>query len=85
LAADLVQQQGEDDRHREAEDQAVEAQEESISNEPQDIWVLEEWGEVLKADPFTPNDAPSDSVILESDYHPVHGDEMKYDIVEDTG
>ena len=51
LAADFVQQEREDDRCREAEDEAVEAKEQGVADESEKVGAIDELAEPLESDP----------------------------------
>ena len=78
-AAHLVQDQGQHDRHREGEEQIVEAEQEGVADQPEEIGVGEEADEVLQADPLAAEHADAGVVVLKGDHDPVHGDVVEDD------
>ena len=80
----FIQQNRENNRHRESKDQIVEVQEDRIDNDPTAVHVSEELQKVLESDPGTAQNPRADFIILEGDDHAVHGDIMEDNIVDQS-
>lgn len=68
LRADLVQQQGEDDRHGEAHDQRHEGDDNGVCKDPQEVRMGEHAPEVRQTYPGAAQHAFEDAVVLKG-YH----------------
>ena len=76
--AQLVEQQRQDDRHRKAEDDAVQRQQHGVANQLPGVGIGEELGKVPQADPLGAPDAERHLVVLEGD-----DDAVDRQVVED--
>ena len=72
LEAQLVERQGHQNRHREAPQQAVEAQQHGVDDHPLEGRRVEEALKVLQADPRTSGDALACPEIAEGDLDAIH-------------
>ena len=78
---DLVQQQGEDQRQREADDQILEVQQQCVLERTPEVLILHELVEVLQAAPFIAEDAAAGAVAAERNDVAEHRDVAEHDVV----
>ena len=79
LAVQLVQQDRQQDRDREAEQQPVQVEQEGVQEHPAAVIAAEELFKVLEAHPFAAGDAEGGLVIAEGNLHAVHGKIAEHD------
>ena len=73
LVPDLVEHKGQQDRHREREDELERADDDRIGQRPRRRVCREELLEMLPPDPGAVPDPQPDVVVLKRDLKPVHG------------
>ena len=81
--SDLVQQKGQDDRHRKAEDDTIDADYQRIPENPEEKRIFEYGLEMLEVVPGTPEYSVGVSKILESHQDTVDRYVFKYDQKDD--
>ena len=83
LCMNLIHQQRQQNRNREAEQQAQKAQIQGVPNNVEGVIGGKEALEMLHAHPGAPPDAAPELEVLESDLHTRHGNILKDDIVDE--
>ena len=81
----LVEEQGEHDRRREAEDELQQADHDGIAEHLPEARETEEVAEVLEPHPGAPQDPRLELVVLEGDEKAVHGGVVEDDVVDEPG
>ena len=82
-----VQGQGDDDGQREADDEADDAQQERVLHQRPELYIIEETGKVLEADPDggVGQDLVTRHEVLEGDQHTIDGQVVEQEYHQDSG
>ena len=83
VAANLVEQQREDQGQREADDQVLKVQQQGVAERTPEVLVRDELVEVPQAAPFITEDAAARAVAAEGDDVARHRDVAENDVVDD--
>ncbi|MNS62476.1 hypothetical protein D3C72_955380 [compost metagenome] len=75
---DLIQEQGEYNRQREADQELEEADSQRVLNHTPKTLVFQEFPKVVQTHPRRLQHALTNDVFLEGDHNPVHGNIIKY-------
>lgn len=79
----LIQHDGQENRHRKTEDKLREAQGERVLDQGPELIGVEEALKLLESHPGTAGNAACCDVILEGDLHAIHGQIVKYEVIGD--
>ena len=81
FVADLVEQQGEDDRRGEVKTQIEEADQEGVSDQLPELAVFHKFADILQPYPGAAPDRAGGLIFPEGDLHAVHGPVLEDDQV----